>query len=218
MEEEESFWLFLSLAPAPSLTCRLWRARHYQMFPGDVHPFGLAPSRTLRWYKLPAWFLNICCLRIPLQGDRWSLQIKQFRGKFSVWIADFSGGETLRCGSEDSVWETALFTPVCLSVSWCCQCCLWMNQERANIGICLWDLFFNSGCSFLIGCYSILTIVPVFKVFSYNLTWCRLKFHLISRISSFLKFSVLECRGLLSHAVAAGCTAARQISALVMEK
>lgn len=92
MEEEESFWLFLSLAPAPSPPCRLWRAWHYQMFPGNVQPFCLAPSHTFRWCKLPARFLNICCLCIPLQGDLCSLQIKQCRGKFSVWIADFCGG------------------------------------------------------------------------------------------------------------------------------
>lgn len=48
MEEEESFWLFVSLAPAPSLTCRLGRARRYQMLPGNVHPLCLAPRPAFR--------------------------------------------------------------------------------------------------------------------------------------------------------------------------
>lgn len=54
MEEEESFWLFLSLAPAPSLTSGPGRAGRYQMLPGNVHPLGLAPATCILSVLLPA--------------------------------------------------------------------------------------------------------------------------------------------------------------------
>lgn len=81
MEEEESFWLFLSLSPAPvcagSEGHGLIRCSQAMCILSALLPVtrsGVQSASLVSEHLLPVH---------PLQADCWSLQIKQFRGKFT---------------------------------------------------------------------------------------------------------------------------------------
>lgn len=111
--------------------------------------------------KVPAWFLNICCLCTHCRQIAGACRLNSSGANllFELQISQERGGPLRYC-SGDSSWETAGFAPVCLSVRWCY---LWTLGFAFRIACLIQHPLPNE-------CYPILIFVFILKVFSGHLT------------------------------------------------